>query len=260
MFLTSEAFAWRQPARTSDLGSGEIHVWRVFTEEITRSDARFESLLSPEERSIQQRLLHEPDRRSFATRHGLLRCLLGRYLHMDPAAVPIQRGAHGKPELIPASGFAPLSFSLSHTRGLALFAFSRRGDIGVDVEAIDSNLDPERMAAWILLPAARSRFLDFPEGRRMEAFHSAWTIQEACAKALGLGLGRLLDELKGMEGSESAGNAEITGGLTMMTLEAGPGYAAALAFRGKNLTLQCWQWPQDDLASAGNEDAPSRQP
>jgi len=192
-------------------------------------------------------LLHGSDRRSFAIRHGLLRCLLGHYLHMDPVAVPIQRGAHGKPELILARGIAPLHFSLSHTKGLALFAFSRRGDIGVDVEAIDSNLDPERMAAWILLPAGRSRFLDFPDARKMEAFHSAWTVQEACAKALGLGLGRLLDELKGREPLEKA---EITGGLTMMTLEAGPGYAAALAFRGENLTLKCWQWPQDHPGSS----------
>jgi 4'-phosphopantetheinyl transferase len=237
-----EALQWSQPTRCLDLGSGEIHVWRVFPEDI-EGDANLERLLSPEERMVQRRFLCGSSRRSFAAHRGLLRCLLGRYLRMDPASVQIQRGPHGKPELISSGRSEPLHFSLSHTRGLSLFAFSRLGAVGVDVEFIDSNLDPERMAAWILLPAARSRLMASPSAEKVAAFHSAWTVQEACAKAVGLGLGPSLAGPEGMVLLEVAEHAEMAGGLAMMMIDAGPGYAAALACRGKSFILKSWQWP-----------------
>jgi len=234
------ALEWRESAGSPALGPGAVHVWRVCPDAIL-DDPGLGEHLSAEERSQVGRFLHGSGQRSFAAHRGLLRVLAGRYLGADPASLAIRPGPHGKPELAASGGGEPLHFSLSHTRGLSLFAFSGLGGVGVDVEFIDPDLDPERLAAWITLPAARSRLLVCPAVERVAAFHSAWTLQEAWAKAAGLGLGRWLDGPEG--GGPGAERAETAAGLTVLPLDAGPGYAAAIAFPGEDVTLEGWRWP-----------------
>ena len=119
-----------------------------------------EDLLSEDERDRAARLRFERDRRRFVVARARLRELLGRRLGMRPEAVAIVYGAQGKPAL--ARG--ELRFNLAHSGELALYAFSRACEVGVDLEEIRA------------LPEARPGFL-----RR-------WTRREALAKGLGSGL------------------------------------------------------------------------
>ncbi len=113
-----------------------------------------------------------------------------RMLLADAGAPTLARGEFliapsGKPRI--AAG--KLHFSVSHTRGLALFAIASAGPIGIDLEMErDVQLGPERRR--LIEAAARGLLPDIQPG-----FLAAWTSLEAFAKARGTGIGALLTEL-----------------------------------------------------------------
>lgn len=108
-------------------------------------------LLCDQERSRGERILRERNRELWQRSRGLLRELLGRYLQRDPRSLRFSAGPHGKPALLQdaresatpqratpqrrsAMGPAHVSFNMSHSNGLALYAFAESGAVGVDVE------------------------------------------------------------------------------------------------------------------------------
>lgn len=154
----------------------------------------------------------EPDRERRA-----LRAVLAHYLEEDPAGIELRRGEHGKPELADPS--SPLRFNLSHSGVLALVAVTHERQVGVDVERIDSSRDVLRLAGRALDPAAAAAVRAAPPKERAVAFHEAWARREAIAKCLGTGLAAPLPPAP----------------VAVTALDAGPGYAAALAVAGNNL-------------------------
>src|SRR5256885_2004639 len=92
---------WHAPPRHPDLPDGVVDVWRA---EVADRDA---------------------------ARAVLIR-LLAAYLKIEPTAVSFEIGPHGKPAL--AAKATDLLFNMSHTRGLALYAFARGSEVGIDVE------------------------------------------------------------------------------------------------------------------------------
>ena len=66
-----------------------------------------------------------------------LRRLLGRTLGVEPAAVPLERGPHGRPQL---TGIRDIDFNVSHTTDVALIAIARHVKVGVDVERADRSI------------------------------------------------------------------------------------------------------------------------
>ena len=108
-----------------------MHVWTVRQQAADPVVARFESLLTPDERERAARFLFDHLRRSFIIARGALRVLLGRYLDTDPAGIRFAYGEKGKPTL---SQPARVRFNVSHSGGLALYALTLDCEIGVDVE------------------------------------------------------------------------------------------------------------------------------
>ncbi len=53
---------------------------------------------------------------------------------------------YGKPSLIKEFGGSALSFNLSHSKGVALFAFTIGRDLGIDVEWIRADVAEEQIA------------------------------------------------------------------------------------------------------------------
>ncbi len=135
-------------------------------------------------------------RQRWVARAGL-RLLLGSYLGIAPREVEIRRGVRGRPELAAAHD---LSFNLSHTAGLALFAFGRGRAIGVDVEALDRRAPSAGLIERALNPREASRVMGARAEERTGTFLAYWTVKEAYAKALGVGLALDLREV-GVEGS-----------------------------------------------------------
>jgi 4'-phosphopantetheinyl transferase len=216
-------------------------VWRA---DLTAVDERLSGLLCEEERARAGRLLGEGHRLLWMRSRGLLRTLLGRYLQLDPRALCFSRDPHGKPSLRePAgepshdrrtapAGPASLSFNLSHSGTLALYAFCAGAPVGIDVEADRHPSDELAIAARMLgeQEAARLRAIVDPSVRRLE-FLRAWTRYEAELKCLGTGIG--------------AGAAEARGRYTWVAqLEPGPGAAGAVACAREPGELRCWSWPR----------------
>jgi 4'-phosphopantetheinyl transferase len=144
-----------------------------------------------------------------------LRQLLGCYLDADPEAVELRLGRHGKPAL--ADPEIPLRFNLSHSGGVALFAFAER-EVGVDIERIAPRRDLLRLAERALGAERAASIRAAPPTERLPAFHRAWTRHEATLKCLGVGLG----------GPMPPAPTRVA----VSALDAGTGFAAALAVAG----------------------------
>jgi 4'-phosphopantetheinyl transferase len=159
-----------------------IHIWRAALDEDGWPGP--DQLPDPERERYETFLREQPARRWLASRWALRR-VLGDYLDVAPAAVELEVGEHGKPQL---AREARLEFSLSHSEGLALIAVAGR-PVGIDVEAIRPGRDL-RGPAERVLPAADVAALDAASpGERTAVFYRAWAQHEARLKCLGTGLG-----------------------------------------------------------------------
>jgi 4'-phosphopantetheinyl transferase len=173
------------------------------------------SLLSADERRRAASFRFTRDREQFVVARGLLRKLLGERLGTDPKGIEIAYGEHGKPRL--ADDAAGLSFNVSHSAGVAVFAFCEGAEVGVDIEAIREKLAAERIARRYLPPEAAERIERSEGSDRAREFFRAWARQEAYVKGRGRGL-----ELIG----------ERPAGWSISDLGLADGYAAALAVEG----------------------------
>jgi len=82
----------------------------------------------------------------------------------------------------------PIAASLSHSADQVLCAIAPSGLVGVDVERIRPRNEWDQLAAFVLHPAERSRAEASTEAARWRGFYRVWTLKEALAKALGVGL------------------------------------------------------------------------
>lgn len=142
---------------------------------------------------------YSPREQRSAARAGL-RLLLGSYLGIDPQAVEILQGAFGRPELAPAHDHHDLCFNLSHTAGMAVFAIGRGRSVGVDVETVDRRAPSVGVIDRALNDREAARVLRADARERTAAFLHCWTVKEAYAKALGVGLALDLRQV-GVDGS-----------------------------------------------------------
>ena len=94
-----------------------------------------------------------------------------------------------------ANAQAPaLRFNLSHSNNLALFGFTRLGEIGVDIEYIRPDFNGDDVARRFFSPAEVACLSELPPVERYKAFFSCWTRKEAFVKARKLGLSLALDQ------------------------------------------------------------------
>ena len=144
-------------------------------------------------------------------------------------------------------GRGSYDFNLSHSRGLALFAFARQVDIGVDLEHLRSDVNHLALAEHFFSAAERAELNALPLAIRHQAFFLCWTRKEAYIKAHGEGLSLPLDHFDvSLTPGEPARLVATRAGLeapdqwSLFNLEPAPDYLAALAVRGKDHDLHCW--------------------
>jgi 4'-phosphopantetheinyl transferase len=148
--------------------------------------------LSPSEADRARAFRDPADGRRFAAFRAALRSILGDYLGLPPAAVPIGVAPSGKPRLAPAAvsdGAPPLVFSLAHAAGFGLVAVARE-PVGVDIETAAAARFEPRLAPRVLSAAERAVHTALPPDTRAGAFLRLWTRKEAYLKATGEGLAR----------------------------------------------------------------------
>ena len=157
--------------------------------------------------------------RRYLAAHGALRAILRRY---TGESLEFALKDRGKPFLPHAPS---VRFNLSHSRGRALIAVSSEIEVGVDIE----HIRPMPNAGAIV-----ERY--FPPGEPIPVdevdFFRRWTRMEAQWKARGVGL----------YGSGTA----MDGKWTVRDVDAGPGYAAAVAAEGLDLAVKIHYFGADE--------------
>ncbi len=218
---------------TLDLGA-RVHVWRA---RLTDSIEAHAPILADDEHVRAARFHRDDDRRRFVVARGILRTILAGALGQDDEAgrkaLRFGRGASGKPFLVDHPG---LFFNVSHSEDLALYAVTRTGEVGIDVERRRRVPDYASIARCAFDDAEKAALLGCPPAGRDVVFHRIWTRKEALLKAMGLGLEALADAH-----AASAGHAASAWCLT--TLPHLDGYAAALARPRAALGVRLWSWP-----------------
>ena len=203
---------WKAPASPGPRGlaANDIAVWRANLDAPPASVMQaLVTMLSRDETERAQRFYFERDRRRFVVARAVLRILLGDYLGCAPHEVAFRYGPQGKP----AVGIGPtigmpfrgvrgrlgepslpaneprLHFNVAHSEDLALIAFTRGCEVGIDVERVRDIPDWESIAELSFAEQAIEHLRTAAPARRREEFFRAWTRQEAVLKALGMGLG-----------------------------------------------------------------------
>ncbi len=151
------------------------------------------ALLSDAERQRASRFAFDRDRRRFTVAQARLRQLLAERLGVRPEAIELTQGVHGKPTLARRCGYPDLRFNVSHCGDLAVYAFARGREIGIDVEAVRALCDADEIAARFFSRRENEAYLSLDPDDRPLGFFNCWTRKEAFIKALGEGLSHPLD-------------------------------------------------------------------
>jgi 4'-phosphopantetheinyl transferase len=242
---------WRSPPDSLKLETDEVHVWRA---SLNCTEAQVEILkhtLSADELKRARRYHFQKDREHFIVARGLLRTILGRYLDEEPSQLRFRYGPHGKPALSRVFGKETLSFNLSHSHGLALFAVSRGRELGIDLEYIQAHLADDQIAERFFSPREVELLRGLPKDVQREAFFIFWTRKESFIKATGKGLSLPLNQFevslvpgKPIVLLSTNGDHQKTSRWSLQPLAAGSGYAAALCVEGHDWRLKGWQWSE----------------
>ena len=177
--------------------------------------------------------------------------ILGRYLHIDPNRVQLSYGPYGKPFLAESFGGSTLRFNLAHSNELALYAFTRGREIGVDVEYIRTLPDAGQIANKFFSPRENAILQVLPASQRQKAFFNCWTRKEAYLKARGVGLSQALDQsevsLIPMESAQWVDveiDCDDASRWTLKAFTPATDYVAAVAVEGSNWRNTFWQFPE----------------
>jgi len=226
---------------------GEIHAWFADLEQPAGAIEQFAATLAPDERTRAARFHFERDRSRYIAGRGILRRLLGAYLETPPDRLLFRYGEHGKPEL--AEPVSDLRFNLSHSHGMALYAFVSRREIGCDIELLREDVWRDRIAERFFSRAEAAALSALAPELRTEGFFHCWTRKEAWIKARSHGMSIPLDsfdvDLAANEPSRlmsTRPDPEEAGRWTIHPLEGPPGFVAAIAVEGEAVPILVRQW------------------
>src|SRR5438093_1400714 len=127
---------WSVPPSAVKLDRDEIHLWRAYLDTDPTAIQFWKATLAQDELERASRFVFPRDRDRFIAGRGILRAILGRYIYRPPGSIEFAYDPQGKPRLRLNQNDQPIRFNVSHSYGLALYAFSCEREIGIDIEAI----------------------------------------------------------------------------------------------------------------------------
>ena len=249
--MTVSRVSWLLPPSKPKLSINDVHVWHVRLNQTDGRVQQLQQILSGDERIRAERFHFDRDRRRFIVSQGMLRLIIGDYIEMEPSRLQFYSGHRGKPYLVHGLGNVPLQFNLTHSKDIALYAFTCTREIGIDVEYLSDMPDAEEIALTTFSSLENKMLQSLPKHQRLEAFFNCWVRKEAYIKAIGNGLYHALDQfdvslapgeptrLLSIEGS-----AEQASGWFMKSLIPEDGYVAALAVKGGDFYPSYWKYPE----------------
>jgi 4'-phosphopantetheinyl transferase len=210
-------------------------------------------VLSSDERAQAARFVFPRDRHRFIVSRGALRGALARYLGQSARDVEFAYAAEGTPRLRPIEPGASIQFNLSDSQGLAVFAVCRHREVGIDVEAIRSDIEADEIAERYFSPRELAELRSLPPHQRGHAFFLAWTRKEAYVTARGSGLGISLASF------DVSLTPRLPAVLTspdrqrwsLSSFEPADGFAGALVAEGDDCQLCFYDWTSDQRSDLG---------
>ncbi len=148
------------------------------------------AVLAPDELARARQFKFALDACRFVLSRSILRHLVGEYAGLRPQVVALSYSRYGKPYL--NLDGCVLHFSLSHSLGVAVFAFARR-QIGVDIESASLCRDLRAVAPLYVSETELRLIEELPGDQHQNAYRQIWTRKEAFLKGVGTGL---VDDLK----------------------------------------------------------------
>jgi 4'-phosphopantetheinyl transferase len=231
-----------------ELAEDEVQLWRVDLEAIRSQESRWQQLLSSDETIRAARFHFAADRQRFVASRAWLRTILAAFLVAEPSELNFSYSKNEKPFLGPGHARSGITFNVSHSGGIGLYAFARRRDIGVDVEQIRRDFDAESIAHRFFSASEQKQLAALPESERVDAFFRCWTRKEAYIKAIGEGLSLPLSQFDvSLETLETnallATRPDRSEAEHWMIREVpgGAGYSAALCVRGRDWRFTHWR-------------------
>jgi 4'-phosphopantetheinyl transferase len=229
--------------------TGTADVWWA-----RRQDAspRLAHLLDEAEQSRHARYRRQEDKDRFLVGCALAKTVLAGYAGagQDPAGIRFDRTCPqcGRPHGKPRAAATGLQHSVSHSGDLIAVAVAH-DPVGVDVEHSDrrrrpgshapaaSDLDPDALARLVFSGAERAALATAHPSDQARDFLVAWTRKEAVTKATGDGLRVAFSQVVV---AADAGPPRVVSwpypqppdSVSLLDLDPGPGYVAALAVIG----------------------------
>lgn len=250
-----ETHFWSPAPGSIDLGTHNLHVWRA-TLDLSRPalDSLWQ-ILSSDERARSDRFHFQRDRDRFVSARGCLRIILARYLAIDPSAIRFTYGPYGKPFVANrVAATRGLTFNLAHSACLALYAFARECEIGIDLEQIRADLAGDDIAERFFSAAEVTRLRSLPPIQQTHAFFNCWTRKEAFIKARGTGLSQPLDQFDVTLGPgepavllETKWDQSEAARWSLQSIDLSSDFAAALAYEGRDRQISYWQFDEKTI-------------
>ncbi len=227
----------------------EVHVWHSFLHLTVSQINKMRSYLSSIEIERAAKFQFQKDKERYIASHGILREIIGRYTGTNPSCLSFIHNAFGKPFLYLDDNIIGLSFNLSHSHDLAVYALTLKRQIGIDIEFIRSDATRARTAEYVFSPREVARLRNLPAELQTAAFFNCWTRKEAFIKAKGNGLSI---PLKQFDVSFVPGEPACLLGVEwdngeakrwrLHDLNVSKQYAAAVAVEGHDWKLKRWNW------------------
>jgi 4'-phosphopantetheinyl transferase len=243
---------WNFPPTHLETPSNMIHVWRASLDPPMAYVERLMRVLSDAEHVRAREFYFQRDRTRFIAGRGLLRIILARYLAISPSRLQLYHSVAGKPALSASQARQGIDFSVSHSRGLILYAVTCNAKVGIDIERVRTITNADHVAKHIFSLREYAVFRALPPEQRQAAFFCGWTRKEAYLKACGEGLSRSLNQIDvSLPPFEPArplsvhADPQASSRWSLKELAPAPGYVAALASEGDSVRrLSCLQWPE----------------
>ncbi|HYX50502.1 MAG TPA: 4'-phosphopantetheinyl transferase superfamily protein [Ktedonobacteraceae bacterium] len=243
---------WNLPTGNIDLLTEDVHVWSALLDVEEDLLQILQRTLDADERLRAGRFYFELDRARFIASHGLLRTILGSYMHVEPGKLRFSYNSQGKPYLAEPFQGKKLEFNMSHSHEIALFAVTFNRQVGVDLEHVYLFAETDSLADRILSQSEKAAWRKYSANNRLETLFRYWTCKEAYVKATGEGLRLPLEKIhiSPMQESEARiisinHSVRMASRWSLQELHPVPGFAAALVVEGFDYRLNHWQWPHN---------------
>jgi len=244
--VSNSMLSWRQ--ENAALSRDDVHLLYSPLDLPTSRLKLLAATLSTDERSRAEAYYSDRERTRFIACRGVLRTILGHYSSVEPKVIRFHYGSRGKPSLAEEYGKNRIQFSIAHSGGLAVYAFTLGRNIGVDLERVVPFAEVIAFADRFFSIRERSALHALSGNEQYETFFKIWTGKEAYLKACGEDLTCALNEIDvALNRNKSSlvmtnGDARSDSPCTLTHFRLGSDFIVALVVEASNFHLTRWLW------------------